>query len=151
MTKLIASFAAGVIFAFGLSIGGMTDPANIVGFLDVAGAWNPGLAFVMGGAVITGFVIFRLAGRRAQPVLGGEFHLPQLRSVDPRLAGGAALFGVGWGLSGFCPGPAIVSVVGGFPSIWIFVASMAVGMVLYGWVRGLLQSAKGPLATEPDG
>jgi uncharacterized membrane protein YedE/YeeE len=106
------AYAAGLLFGLGLAISGMTDPARVLGFLDIAGEWDPTLAFVLGGAVITTFIGYRLVLRRSSPFFGDKFHLPTKRELDSRLLGGAALFGIGWGLSGYCPGPAIASVAG---------------------------------------
>ncbi|WP_348814667.1 YeeE/YedE family protein [Halomonas sp. H10-59] len=107
--KAIIGFITGLVFSLGLTLSGMTDPARVVGFLDVAGDWDPTLIFVLGGAVITTFIGYRLVWRRGTPLLGERFQLPTRRDIDGRLLLGAALFGVGWGLSGYCPGPAIVS------------------------------------------
>ncbi|TVP51630.1 MAG: YeeE/YedE family protein [Halomonas sp.] len=108
--KIAAGYVAGLLFGLGLAISGMTDPARVLGFLDVAGAWDPTLIFVLGGAVVTSFIGYRLVFKRSAPLLGGVFQLPTKQELDVRLLGGAALFGIGWGLSGYCPGPAIASV-----------------------------------------
>ncbi|TDV96706.1 hypothetical protein BDK62_110153 [Halomonas alkaliantarctica] len=110
--RTLMAYAAGLLFGLGLAISGMTDPARVLGFLDIAGEWDPTLAFVLGGAVITTFIGYRLVLRRSSPFFGDKFQLPTKRELDSRLLGGAALFGIGWGLSGYCPGPAIASVVG---------------------------------------
>tara|TARA_R110001583_G_scaffold45777_1_gene143891 strand:+ start:2945 stop:3358 length:414 start_codon:yes stop_codon:yes gene_type:complete len=110
--RTLMAYAAGLLFGLGLAISGMTDPARVLGFLDIAGEWDPTLAFVLGGAVITTFIGYRLVLRRSSPFFGDKFHLPTKRELDSRLLGGAALFGIGWGLSGYCPGPAIASVAG---------------------------------------
>ena len=107
--KTVIGFLTGLVFSLGLTLSGMTDPARVVGFLDVAGDWDPTLIFVLGGAVITTFLGYRLVWRRGTPLLGERFQLPTRRDIDGRLLLGAALFGIGWGLSGYCPGPAIVS------------------------------------------
>lgn len=107
--KTVIGFLTGLFFSLGLTLSGMTDPARVVGFLDVAGDWDPTLIFVLGGAVITTFLGYRLVWRRGTPLLGERFQLPTRRDIDNRLLLGAALFGIGWGLSGYCPGPAIVS------------------------------------------
>src|SRR5204863_150720 len=105
----LAAFAAGLVFGIGLLLSGMTDPGKVIGFLDVAGAWDPSLAFVMGGAVLVGLAGFGLARKRARTFFGGAMHLPQNRDIDRRLVAGSVVFGIGWGLAGFCPGPALVS------------------------------------------
>jgi uncharacterized membrane protein YedE/YeeE len=126
-----AAFAAGLVFGIGLLLSGMTDPGKVIGFLDLAGAWDPSLAFVMGGAILVGFYAFRLAGRRGKAFLGAPMHLPTRRDIDPRLVGGSVLFGIGWGLAGFCPGPALVSFGAGVDQAAVFVAAMLAGMVVY--------------------
>lgn len=124
-------FLSGLIFAIGLALSGMTQPHKVVGFLDFAGTWMPDLAFVMGGAVITNFIALRLTLRRNAPVFAPSFGIPTRTDLSPRLIGGSALFGVGWGLGGFCPGPGIVSLPSGATSAIVFVAAMLAGMVLF--------------------
>ncbi len=126
-----SAFAAGLVFGVGLILSGMTDPGKVIGFLDVAGNWDPSLAFVMGGAILVGFFAFRVAGKRARAFLGGAMHLPKGRDIDNRLIGGSVLFGIGWGLAGLCPGPALVSFASGADKAAIFVAAMLGGMLLY--------------------
>lgn len=133
--KIFASWLAGLVFGLGLLVSGMTDPALVLGFLDVAGEWNASLLFVMGGAVAVGLVAFAVARRRSVSWLGAEMKLPGARQIDRRLLGGSALFGVGWGLSGFCPGPGVVALGLGEPKAWVFVASMLVGMGLFEWLE----------------
>ncbi len=123
--------AAGLVFGLGLILSGMTDPGKVIGFLDVAGRWDPSLAFVMGGAVLVGFFAFGLAGKRARTFLGGAMHLPHNRDIDKRLVAGSAVFGIGWGLAGFCPGPALVSFGAGHEKAAVFVAAMLGGMLIY--------------------
>jgi uncharacterized membrane protein YedE/YeeE len=126
-----AAFFAGLVFGIGLLLSGMTDPGKVQGFLDVAGAWDPSLAFVMAGAIAVGFFAFALAKRRARAFLGGAMRLPQRRDIDARLVGGAIVFGIGWGLAGFCPGPALVSLGSGEAKAAVFVAGMLAGMLAY--------------------
>ena len=126
-----ASFAAGLVFGVGLLLSGMTDPGKVIGFLDLAGTWDPSLAFVMGGAIAVGFFAFRLAGRRGNAFLGGPMHMPTRRDIDNRLVGGSVVFGIGWGLAGFCPGPALVAFGAGIDQAAAFVAAMLGGMVVY--------------------
>lgn len=128
--NLAAAFAAGLVFGLGLIVSGMSDPGKVIGFLDVTGRWDPSLAFVMAGAILVGFFAFGLAGRRAQSFLGGAMHLPGRKDIDPILVGGSLVFGVGWGLAGFCPGPALVSLGGGYEKAAVFVAAMLAGMLL---------------------
>ncbi len=127
----VSPFFVGLLFGLGLCLSGMIYPAKVLGFLDLAGAWDPSLAFVMGGAVAVAFVAFRIAARRPKALSGEPFHLPTAETINARLVGGSRLFGVGWGLVGLCPGPAIVNI--GFLN-WLaalFVASMAAGMALH--------------------
>jgi uncharacterized membrane protein YedE/YeeE len=135
----VAAFAAGLVFGIGLILSGMTDPGKVIGFLDVAGSWDPSLAFVMAGAIAVGFFAFAVARRRAQSVLGGAMHLPQRRDIDARLVGGSVVFGIGWGLAGFCPGPALVSLASGEAKAVLFVAAMLGGMLVYA-VAGRVRS-----------
>lgn len=122
------ALGSGLFFGWGLMLSGMSDPLTVLAFLDVAGDWNPQLAFVMGGAVVVSLWGFQwLIKRRLAPVCGPMFHLPQAQTVDGRLLLGAMLFGVGWGLSGYCPGPAIAGLLTGNPEAWVFVASMLAG------------------------
>ena len=130
MTRFVLAAIAGALFAIGLTVGGMTIPAKVTGFLDVGGAWDPQLAFVMAGAIAVYASLLRLIRRRAAPVLADRFHWPTDRTIDPRLVGGAAIFGVGWGLSGYCPGPALASLVGGASSAIVFVVAMIGGIAL---------------------
>jgi hypothetical protein len=128
---VLTAFLTGLLFGVGLILSGMTDPSKITGFLDLAGAWDPSLAFVMGGAVLVGSAGFRLAEGRPTSVLGGLLQLPGTRGVDARLVLGSAVFGVGWGLAGFCPGPAIVAFGAGYDKAAVFVIAMLAGMVAY--------------------
>lgn len=126
--RIAASLVAGVVFGVGLIVSGMTDPAKVRNFLDLAGLWDPSLAFVMGGAVVVAFIGYRLAFASGAPLFAERFSLPTSTQIDLRLVAGAALFGIGWGLAGFCPGPALASVYSGGASAWIFVAAMLTGM-----------------------
>lgn len=128
----LLEFAAGLLFGWGLLVAGMTDPGKVLGFLDLAGAWDPSLAFVMGGGIGVGVGAFAVARQRTRSFLGGAMHLPSARDVDRRLVLGSLLFGVGWGLAGFCPGPGIVSMAAGEPKAALFVAAMAAGMIVQG-------------------
>ncbi|QEK95508.1 YeeE/YedE family protein [Achromobacter insolitus] len=130
MVALIA-FVSGLVFGLGLIISGMANPAKVLGFLDVAGAWDPSLAFVMGGAVLVTAVGFALLRRRRVSVSGEPLRWPTATRVDVRLAVGSLAFGVGWGLAGFCPGPALVAASAGVPEALIFVAAMVAGMAIF--------------------
>lgn len=142
MNKLIA-FVASVIFGFGLAVSGMINPAKVLGFLDFFGNWDPTLAFVMGGAILVSFPAFQLARKRERPMLADSFKLPTNTSIDRRLLAGAALFGIGWGLGGFCPGPAIAALGSLQWPIFGFLAAMLVGQWLADRIAGstLFQSA----------
>ena len=129
--RIIAAFAVGLLFGLGLLVSGMADPSRIIGFLNVGGAWDPTLLFVMTGALAVSFLGYRLAFRRARPVLAEKFDLPTSTAIDSRLVGGAAMFGVGWGLSGFCPGPGVTALAFGDVEPFIFVAAMLAGMALF--------------------
>lgn len=122
---------AGAVFGIGLILSGMADPAKVLGFLDLAGAWDPSLAFVMGGAILVGVVAFAFARKRAVSLLGLQMRMPTATQVDRRLVGGGLLFGIGWGIAGFCPGPALVALGMGEQKALVFVAAMLVGMGLF--------------------
>lgn len=125
------SFLAGLVFALGLGISGMTRPDVVIGFLDVTGEWNPSLLFVMGGAAGINFLLFHWILKRPGPLFGTRFHLPTRADIDARLILGAAIFGVGWGLGGICPGPGLVSSVSFAVPVVVFVVAMLVGMYLF--------------------
>ena len=144
----ISPFLVGLVFGLGLCLSGMTEPTKVLGFLDVAGAWDPSLAFVMGGAVVVAFVAFRIAIRRGSSLSGGHLHLPVAQAIDARLVAGSLIFGVGWGLVGLCPGPAIVDVGYLDGHAALFVLSMAVGMGLYGTLVAVPAKPAGELAID---
>jgi uncharacterized protein len=131
MQHRISEFVVGLLFGIGLILSGMTDPAKVIGFLDLAGSWDPSLALVMGGAILVGLGAFALAKRRATSFLGGAMHLPRAQDIDRRLVLGSLLFGAGWGLAGFCPGPALVSLGAGQPKAAVFVLAMMAGMAVF--------------------
>jgi uncharacterized membrane protein YedE/YeeE len=133
---ILAALLTGLLFGLGLIVSGMSDPARVLGFLDLAGAWNPSLALVMGGAVLVGSIAFAIAGRRARSLLGEAMRLPTATAIDRRLVLGSAGFGVGWGLAGYCPGPALVSLLYGGAKPLLFVAAMLAGMVLFELIEG---------------
>ncbi len=126
----LVAFVSGVIFAVGLCLSGMTNPNKVIGFLDIKGAWDPSLAFVMGGAIGVHLYFARWASRAKAPLLGGTFQLPTQTGIDRRLLAGASLFGVGWGMAGYCPGPAITSLVSLAPKTITFFGAMAAGALL---------------------
>ncbi|WP_298017842.1 DUF6691 family protein [uncultured Castellaniella sp.] len=134
MTTFTA-FLSGLVFGIGLLVSGMAEPAKVLGFLDVAGAWDPSLALVMGGAVMAGLGAFRLARRRSTSYLGLPLALPAARRVDGRLVGGSLVFGIGWGLVGLCPGPALVGLGAGQWQAVVFVAAMLAGMGIFQWLE----------------
>jgi len=124
-------FVVGLLFGWGLLLSGMTDPGKVQGFLDLSGSWDPSLAFVMGGAIAVGLFAFALAKRRTTTFVGGALHLPTSRDIDKPLIVGSLIFGAGWGLGGFCPGPAIVSLGAGQAKAVVFVAAMLAGMFAF--------------------
>lgn len=136
--RTAVALLCGVVFGLGLAVSGMIDPAKVIGFLDFAGAWDPTLAFVMGGALLVTVPSFRLVLKRPRPVLADNFSLPTRSSLDGRLLGGAALFGVGWGLVGFCPGPAVAALAPalstGLTPVFAFVGAMLAGMAFHKYV-----------------
>lgn len=125
--KLGAALLAGLLFGLGLILGGMTEPAAVLGFLDVFGQWNPRLVFVMGAALLTTAVGYRLVFRQQHPWFEQKFQLPMSKRLDIRLITGAALFGMGWGIAGYCPGPALASLSSGQAAVWLLVAAMIAG------------------------
>ena len=126
-----SEFLVGLLFGWGLLISGMTDPGKVIGFLDLAGLWDPSLAFVMGGAILVGLMAFAVAKQRTRSFLGGALSLPKSTVIDRRLVMGSLTFGVGWGLAGFCPGPGLVALGMGSPNAVVFVAAMLAGMVIF--------------------
>ena len=136
--KALLGFACGLVFGVGLVVSGMSDPAKVLNFLDVAGSWDPSLAFVMGGASVTAFVGYRLAWRRERPVAIAEFDLPTNNAVDAPLLTGAALFGLGWGIGGFCPGPAWTALPLAAPGTLVFLPAMLVGFALGAPLKNLV-------------
>lgn len=131
LRSIATALPAGLLFGLGLAVSGMIDPAQVLGFLDVAGAWNPSLAFVLVGAVAVSAAGYALARRWTRPLFAAKFDLPAAAAIDIRLVLGAAIFGVGWGLAGFCPGPAIASLSLGLPHSIAFVIAMLVGMAFH--------------------
>jgi uncharacterized membrane protein YedE/YeeE len=129
--RRLVEFAVGMLFGLGLILSGMTDPGKVLGFLDLAGLWDPSLALVMGGAVAVGLFGFRAAKRRQQSILGDAMHWPPAQGMDRGLVLGAMMFGAGWGLAGFCPGPAWVAMSAGYTEAWVFGLAMLVGMGLF--------------------
>lgn len=131
MNRLVAAALSGALFGAGLLVSGMARPAKVIGFLDVTGAWDPSLMAVLVSAVgVYALAYWLIARRRSAPWLGAEFHIPPRGHIDARLLGGAALFGIGWGLVGLCPGPAVVSIGGGSVQAAVFVGAMLSGMLL---------------------
>ncbi|MEI7782804.1 MAG: DUF6691 family protein [Betaproteobacteria bacterium] len=141
----ISEFIVGLLFGSGLMIAGMTDPGKVIGFLDLGGAWDPSLALVMGGAIAVGFFAFGMAKKRNRSLLGTVLSLPTSRDIDRPLVLGSLLFGAGWGLAGFCPGPAIVSMASGQPKALVFVLAMVAGMIFFDFLDRLGRSAPAPV------
>ena len=150
----LASFVCGLIFGFGLLISGMTQPVIVLGFLDIFGRWDPTLAFVMAAALVVSGIGFALVRQRVRPVLAAQHLWPSRTDIDPPLVVGSVLFGIGWGLVGLCPGPALVNLAGLMPSVMVFVLAMAAGMVIKDlWDRWVPSAAVGDVAlsTSIDG
>jgi uncharacterized protein len=131
MSLIVSAFASGLLFGLGLIVSQMVNPAKVLGFLDIFGNWDPSLALVMGGAVVVSALGYLVAKRRSVPVLAPRLEIPTRRDLDPRLIGGAALFGIGWGLVGLCPGPALVGLTFGPWQVFVFVAAMIAGMAVF--------------------
>lgn len=142
MKNAIAAFVVGFIFAIGLGISGMTQPQKVIGFMDLFGSWDPSLVFVMGGAVIVHFVTYKLIRKRNTPLLAATWQVPTKTEITPALVIGSILFGIGWGLGGFCPGPAVTSLMSFESRPVIFVVSMLVGMILFKMVDKKLKIQK---------
>lgn len=128
---LISSFIAGLIFGLGLILSGMTNPAKVIGFLDVTGKWDPSLVFVMLGAISVSFFAFRIAKKREYSLLGAKISLPTMQDIDVKLITGASVFGIGWAIAGYCPGPAIASLLTTSKDAGTFVLAMLVGMAIF--------------------
>ena len=143
--KLLMALLAGLLFGLGLILSGMTDPAKVVGFLDFAGNWDPSLAFVMGGALLVGALVFPFATKRPKSILGDALRLPTATRIDRRLVLGSLTFGMGWGLAGYCPGPALASLAQGGTKPFVFFIAMLAGMALF----ELLESIKSKSANKP--
>jgi len=139
---LFTSFLAGLVFGLGLIVSGMANPAKVLGFLDLGGRWDPSLAFVMGGAIAVGTVAFAVARRRTRSLLGTAMRLPAARAIDRRLVLGSVLFGIGWGVAGFCPGPGLVAAGMGEVKALVFVAAMLAGMMGYELIQALPGDAR---------
>jgi uncharacterized protein len=145
---ILTSFISGIVFALGLGISGMTQPSKVIGFLDICGAWHLSLAFVMIGAIAVCVVAYRTSVAMRSPLLAADFSIPKRSDLNAKLILGAAIFGAGWGLGGFCPGPAIASLASGALPVLIFVMAMGIGMYLNNWVSELSTTASG-LAVSP--
>lgn len=131
----LSAFVSGLIFSFGLLLSGMANPEKVLGFLDLFGAWDPSLALVMGGAIAVGLPMFAVAKKRQTAVLGGTIQLPSKRELDKRLILGSLVFGIGWGLAGFCPGPGIVATGAAEAGALVFTLAMVTGMLAFRWLE----------------
>ena len=146
----LISFAGGLIFGIGLIFAGMTDPSKVIGFLDIAGSWDPSLGFVMGGAILVGVVAFRFARKRTVNLLGGMLTLPDQHDIDKRLVIGSLVFGIGWGMAGFCPGPAVTSLGTGNPKAALFVLAMIAGMLVFEFAERVFNAPEPVADNEPS-
>lgn len=131
VARSAVGLCAGILFGFGLALSGMMDPGRVQSFLDVTGPWSANLAFVLVGAVMVAFVGVQILKRMSRPLLDDEFRVPTNSTIDPPLVIGAALFGIGWGLAGLCPGPAVASLSLGVTEVWVFVVAMLIGMIAH--------------------
>jgi uncharacterized membrane protein YedE/YeeE len=131
MRQALSALVTGAIFGFGLALSGMMNPAKVVGFLDLAGVWDPTLAFVMGGGLLVSLPGFWLVRKRQGSLFGGAFQIPTRKDIDWKLVGGAGLFGVGWGIAGFCPGPAVAALSTALPDVLLFMAALLAGMAIH--------------------
>ena len=145
---LFAAWLAGLIFGLGLVVSGMANPAKVLGFLDIAGAWDPSLMLVMAAAVTVGTVAFVFARRRTVSLLGTQMRLPVARDIDRQLLTGSLLFGIGWGVAGFCPGPAIVALGMAQMKAVVFVVAMLAGMALFEWLSSLRTQGSGDVTND---
>ncbi|KIN62884.1 YeeE/YedE-like protein [Sulfitobacter noctilucicola] len=133
--KLIVLYLIGLVFGVGISISGMANPAKVLNFFDIAGSWDPSLIFVMGGALVTTFIGYKLVFGRSEPVFEGDFSVPTSRTIDLKLVGGSAVFGIGWGIAGFCPGGALPALGTGRWEVFAFVGAVIVGIFLAKWFQ----------------
>ena len=147
MKAMLTSFVSGMVFALGLGISGMTRPVKVIGFLDFFGKWDASLAFVMIGAIAVYSIAYRLSNTMKSPLLAPVFSIPRRSDFDTRLILGAAIFGAGWGLSGFCPGPAVTSLASGALPVFIFVLAMGLGMYLHTWLYEFRSKTSGLVIT----
>lgn len=138
--RRLSAFAAGLVFGLGLLLAGMANPAKVLGFLDLAGQWDPSLALVMLGAIASAWWPMRWARQRSHSLLGAPMQLPGKRPLDRRLIGGSLVFGIGWGIAGICPGPALVLLPSGHWQAWVFVLAMLLGMWLFSYLEGWRQA-----------
>jgi uncharacterized membrane protein YedE/YeeE len=150
MRETLAGLITGFLFGLGLCLAGMTSPAVVQGFLDIAGAWNPALLFVMAGGVVVTFLGYRFLVPKSRPLWASSFTIPSATRIDTPLISGAAIFGIGWGLAGYCPGPAVVSLASGRTGVFVFVFSMAAGMMLVRWMRGASRASMVARAAEEN-
>ncbi len=144
--RFVLIYVIGVIFGTGIVLSGMANPAKVINFFDIAGSWDPSLAFVMGGALIVTAIGYRIVFGRERPIFDGRFNLPTARNLDARLIGGSATFGIGWGIAGFCPGGALPALGTGIPDVFIFTAAMIAGIFGAKYLQSLSRPAPGATA-----
>lgn len=151
--RLIITYLIGLVFGVGIMISGMANPAKVLNFFDIAGSWDPSLIFVMGGALITTLIGYRFvlpSPQRLQPLMDLKFHLPINRKLDARLVGGSAVFGIGWGIAGFCPGGALPALGTGIPAVFIFTAALIAGIFLAKYAMTFLTDRSTPTANPAE-
>lgn len=133
--RILAAYLIGLVFGVGIAIGGMANPAKVLNFFDVAGTWDPSLIFVMGGALVTTFIGYKLVFGRSAPIMEGSFQVPANRTIDLKLVGGSAVFGIGWGIAGFCPGGALPALGTGRWEVFVFTAALLAGVFLAKYIQ----------------
>ena len=143
--RLVSAFAIGLIFGLGITVSGMINPAKVLNFFDIAGSWDPSLAFVMAGALAVAFPGYRLVLRRATPAMETRFQLPESRVIDRNLVLGSATFGLGWGIAGFCPGGALPALGTGAMDVYIFTVTLVAGLLIARWLQTRPMAATRPL------
>lgn len=147
--RIIAAYCIGLIFGLGIMISGMANPAKVINFFDIFGTWDPSLMFVMGGAVVTTFIGYRWILAGGKPLLSARFDLPTVTRIDPMLIGGASIFGIGWGISGFCPGGAIPAIGTGRMEVLVFMVALIGGLIVTRFARAAASASGAKMMGQP--